>query len=340
MRRFIRVLSIFLGWPVFVLLAAWLPQSAAPPQIALPRWLIGGTARAAQLSAEGPRHRSHHIRLAVTVDDLPGGGPEVGEFTHPAIVEEIVSVLRAHHVQRPTGFVVGSMLEGHPERQAALDNWVAAGFEVGNHTYSHRSLNEIGLEAYLEDITKNRPVVDALEKRAGQHGRYFRYPYLEEGGTEAERKALARFLAAQHYTVARVSIDFGDWAWAAPHARCLERDDNHAIELLAQSYLGNATALLAWSVAAAHQVLGRSIPHVLLLHANMATAHNLDALLTAYENAGVHYVSLAEALSDPVYTAAYASSGGNVLGQASRELKRPHAPWIPRPLELLDLACR
>jgi peptidoglycan/xylan/chitin deacetylase (PgdA/CDA1 family) len=325
MRAFFRIAGI--------LVCAWVAFLAAPVLLA--------KAHDAVPMGDAAKHHPHHsIRLAISVDDLPGGGPEIGELTHPRILEEIIAVLRAHHVQRPVGFVVGSMLEGHPERQAALDGWVEAGFEVGNHTYSHRSINEIGLEAYLADIERNRPIVDALERRTGQSGRYFRYPYLEEGRTESERKALAHFFAVQRYTVARVSIDFADWAWAGPHGRCLEREDDHAIELLASSYILNASAFLNWSVAASHQVFGRAIPHVLLLHANIATAHNLDALLTTYQSAGVHYVSLAEALSDPAYTASYAWSGSNVFAQASRELKRPHPPWFPRPLELLDLACR
>src|SRR5262249_21184664 len=79
------------------------------------------------------------IPMALTVDDLPGGGPEVGEFTHLRIVSDIVAQLHAHHVQHATGFIVGSMLDGHPDRQAALDAWVDGGYEVGNHTFSHRS---------------------------------------------------------------------------------------------------------------------------------------------------------------------------------------------------------
>jgi peptidoglycan/xylan/chitin deacetylase (PgdA/CDA1 family) len=284
-------------------------------------------------------HAHQTIRMALTIDDLPGGGPEVGELTHARILTEIIAQLRAHNVQHATGFVVGSMLEGQPESQAALANWVDAGFEVGNHTYSHRSLDEIGLDAYLQDIEKNRSIVDALDRRPGRHVRYFRYPYLEEGRTETERRTLAHFLAAQHYVPARVSVDFSDWAWAEPYARCMEHEDDQALELLTRSYLENASAFLAWSVAAAHQVLGHSIDHVLLLHANVATARILDALLTAYEKAGVRYVSLTEALSESVYTADYDVSGGNVLGQASHQLKRPHPPWLVRPLALLDLAC-
>jgi peptidoglycan/xylan/chitin deacetylase (PgdA/CDA1 family) len=282
----------------------------------------------------------HVIHLAITVDDLPGSGPENGDFTHVRIVSDIITTLRAHQAVRPVGFVVGGMLEGRPERQAALDAWVDAGFEVGNHTYSHQSLDELGLEAYLQDIKKNRAVVDPLEERSGQHEQYFRYPYLEEGRTDQERRTLTRFLASQHYLVARVSLDFSDWAWANAYGRCMQRADTQALDLLQQSYLENAMAYLVWSVAAAREVVGRAVPQVLLLHANVATAMNLDALLTAYEKAGVRYVTLEEALSDPIYSASYDRSGGSVFGQASGQLKRPHPPYLVRPLALLDLACR
>jgi peptidoglycan/xylan/chitin deacetylase (PgdA/CDA1 family) len=282
----------------------------------------------------------HPIPLAITVDDLPGGGPETGEYTHVRIVQEIVATLQAHHVAHPTGFVVGEMLEDRPERQAALDTWVNAGFDVGNHTYSHRSIAEIGLTAYEEDIRRNRAVVDALEERSGQKHQYFRYPYLEEGRTEQERHALTRFLATQHYTVARVSLDFSDWAWAGAYTRCIQRGDSkEALRLLRESYLDNAMAYLVWSVAAAHAVVGHAVPQVLLLHANVATAINLDALLTAYENTGVRYISLQEALADPIYSASYEMSGGTVFGQMSNLRGRPHPPYLVRPLPLLDLAC-
>ncbi len=299
------------------------------------------SARATSLPHRHPKLHTHPgIPLAVTVDDLPGGGPEVGELTHVRIVKDIVAVLQAHHVAHATGFVVGSMLEGQPERQAALDAWVEAGFEVGNHTYSHHSLDELGLDAYIEDIRKNRAVVDRLEERTAQREQFFRYPYLEEGRTDRERRALERFLAMQHYQVARVSLDFSDWAWADAYVRCLQHSDTQALELLKQSYLDNAKAYLVWSVAAAHEVVGHAMPQVLLLHANAATALNLDALLTAYENAGVHYISLEQAIADPIYTASYNISGGTVFSQASERWKRPHPPYLVRPLSLLDLACR
>ncbi len=278
--------------------------------------------------------------MAITVDDLPGGGPEVGGYTHARIVREIIATLQAHHVKHAVGFVVGSMLEGQPERRAALDAWVQAGYEVGNHTFSHDKIEELGLDGYMKDILANRELVDELAKRVGQHREFFRFPYLEEGRTEHERKTLARFLAAQHYTVARVSVCFNDTDWADPYLRCLQKGDDSALQTLRQSYLDNAMAYLKWSVVAAREVFGHSIPQVLLVHPNVPAAQNLDALLTAYEQAGVRFVSLEEALTEPAYTASYDMNGDNLFERASRRLGRPHPPELVEPAALLDLVCR
>lgn len=317
-------------WPLLLAMGLLLPSSMLAPRHAL-----------AHRSRTPARLRvAHPIRVAVTIDDLPGGGPEIGGFTHPRIVADIIAALRAHGVRNATGFVVGSMLEGHPERRAALDSWVEAGFEVGNHTYSHVSLAEVGLDAYLKDVEANQPLISELEKRTGQRAHYFRCPYLEEGNTEADRRALLRFLSAHGYKLARVSIDFDDWAWADAYNRCMQQNDTQALQALSQTYLDNGKAWLAWAVAAAREVLGHPITQVLLLHANAATAQNLDALLSAYDRMGVRFVPLSEALASEVYSASYEFGGANVLAQASHRLGRPLPPWLAQPMPLIDVLCR
>jgi len=274
------------------------------------------------------------------VDDLPGGGPEVGGYTHVQIMKDIVGVLRAHHVQYATGFVVGSMLDTPPDRHEAIDAWVEAGFEVGNHTYSHDKIGDIGLDAYMKDVLLDRPVVDALEKRTGQKHSYFRFPYFDEGDTPSERRTLANLLAAQHYVLSRASVMFTDTDWADAYLRCAERNDAEALEGLGKSYVDNAVAQLKWSVAAAHDVVGHAIPQVLVFHTNVLVAKNLDALLTAYEREGVHYIPLSETLTEPVYSGHYETGDGNVLVQASQHFGRPTPPELASPAPLIDLICR
>jgi len=278
------------------------------------------------------------IRMALTFDDLPGS--PIPEYGSARILADIVQTLRAHGVRSATGFVIGERLVSDPEAQRALAAWTSAGFEVGNHSWSHRSLDEVGTDAYVADLVRLDAPLRTLERESGQRARYFRYPFLEEGRSDAERRTLARTLASLGYALARVSLDFSDWGWADPYARCLAQRDGEALALLSKSYLAFASAGLAWSHAAAQKVLRRPLVHVLLLHANVATAHNLDALLTEYERAGVQFVPLAEALEDPAYTAEYDASISHVLTLSSLGSQRALPPHQVRPLELLELACR
>jgi peptidoglycan/xylan/chitin deacetylase (PgdA/CDA1 family) len=279
------------------------------------------------------------IQLAITVDDLPGGGPEVLGHTHVQMVKEIIAALQAHRVPRPIGFVVGEMLDFDPARTEAIDAWLSAGFLVGNHTYSHDHVSELGLQGYMADILKNRPLIDSLEKRSGQRQSYFRFPYLEEGATHEEREALWNLLQAQHYTLVRPSVTFSDTDWADAYLRCSEQRDAQSLEALDHSYLANAIGHLRWSVVASKTVFGREIPLILMLHVNMPTAKNLDELLKAYEAEGVQFVPVEDALREPAYATHYDVPGGGLLDQASLHLRRPHPQELLDPMVLIDRVC-
>ena len=276
------------------------------------------------------------IKLAITVDDLPGGGPEVHGYTHVQMVKDIVSVLRAHRVPQAGGFIVGGMIETDPARNEALDVWVQAGFLVGNHSYSHDHIAEIGLANFSNDVTKNRTVIDPLEARTQQVRSYFRFPYLEEGNTREERHALWQLLERERYTLVRPSIAFSDTDWVEAYLRCQEQHDESSLLALDHSYLAQAQAHLHWSLAAANAALGRAIPHILLLHVNVPTAANLDKLLRAYEAEGVQFISVEDALREPAYVVFYDTPGGDLLSQASTTLNRPTPPKPPALDTLID----
>jgi peptidoglycan/xylan/chitin deacetylase (PgdA/CDA1 family) len=280
------------------------------------------------------------IKVAITLDDMPGGGPEVLGYSHVQMVKDMIAVLQAHRITAAMGFIVGGMIDTVPARFEALDAWVQAGFLVGNHSYSHDHLAELGLSAFMSDITRNRTLVDALEKRTGQEQSYFRFPYLEEGRTPEERRALMQLLARERYTLTRVSVGFHDTDWAGAYLRCQEKGDDPSLRALDRSYLAQAVAHLQWSLTAADHVVGHAIPHILLLHVNVPTAKNLDALLRAYEALGVQFISVEEALREPAYAAYYDAADGDLLSQASSALSRPHPPKPVALDGLIDRVCR
>ncbi len=92
---------------------------------------------------------------------------------------KIVQVLSDNNVPA-TGFVIAGAIE--KGQWAFLEQFRKAGLEIGNHTYSHRSLNQMKAEAYIADVEKADKVLAPLMKEP----KYFRYPYLAEGNKESK----------------------------------------------------------------------------------------------------------------------------------------------------------
>ena len=66
-------------------------------------------------------------------------------------------------------------------------------------------------------------------------------------------------------------------------------------------YLAYMDRVLVYYEAQSITLLGRNIPHVLLLHANTLNARTFDALARSQARRGYRFIALEEALRDPAY---------------------------------------
>jgi hypothetical protein len=96
-------------------------------------------------------------------------------------------------------------------------------------------------------------------------------------------------------------MDFADWQWTAPYARCRASGDAQAIGELEQMYLQAALEGIAYSRELSRRLYGRDIPYVLLLHDSAFEARMLPRLLELYRSSGFRFVSLPRAEQDPAY---------------------------------------
>jgi peptidoglycan-N-acetylglucosamine deacetylase len=242
------------------------------------------------------------IEVAVTVDDLPRHGETIPGVSRLAIHRQLLDVLKRHNVPGVYGFVVGSELLTNPEDKDALKAWLEAGYPLGNHTYTHADAAKVSVEDFLAGVVANESVLSGLMGEGqAKTWKVLRYPYLHEGADLQGRAQIRAVLAARGYRFAEVTVDFEDWAWNNPYARCLAKGSTKSVEVLESSYMDAALASLRWSDDTAKRLFGSPIPQVLLLHVGAFDAHMADKLLTAYEEAGVKWVTLEKALENPVY---------------------------------------
>jgi cellulose synthase/poly-beta-1,6-N-acetylglucosamine synthase-like glycosyltransferase/peptidoglycan/xylan/chitin deacetylase (PgdA/CDA1 family) len=266
------------------------------------------------------------IEVAITIDDLPTHGTLPPGITRLEVADKIINVLRHHGIKGAIGFVNGGQVADSPEHGVILEHWIAAGHRLGNHTFAHVDLHQIGADAFSADIERNEPI---LARYGGTEAdRLFRYPYLHEGATLSDREAVRRALRERKYHVVPVTVDFSDWAWNDAFVRCVGTPE--AVASLRRGFRESALRALSWSEETAQTLVGRPIKQILLLHASAFVSLTLEDVLSMYKARGVRFISAHEALEDPVYgidpKVAWRREGGFLL-QLLRATGRPR----PRP---------
>lgn len=248
-------------------------------------------------------------RIALTFDDLPmavaGNDQAAGHLSDvQRINAALLDVLARHHAQA-VGFVNEIKLNVAGERDArsaVLQQWLAAGLDLGNHTYSHHALSESETAAYEDDFVRGTTITSAEMRAAGKTEKYFRYPYLDTGKDKNQRDELSAFYTARGYLNAPVTAQNEDWLFNVSFCEAVAKRDVIEQRRIADAYLQHTSDQLAYSEELSRRSFGREIPQIMLMHADELNAAQLDAVLVLMEKRGYSFVTLDEALGDPAYS--------------------------------------
>ena len=240
--------------------------------------------------------------VAVTFDDLPVAGtsdPAEARSINDAILES----LKKNRVPA-IGLVIENRVQevGAGQGREILDRWVSEGQDLGNHSLSHTSFNELSVEQFEQEIVKGETSFSAALAKAGKHPQYFRFPKNNTGDTREKHDAVAKFLASRGYRMAPCTIDNEDYVFDGTYRKILADKDDVAARKLRSDYLAYTATEIDYYSGVHRQIFGHEIPHVMLLHANRLNADVIDAVLKLFADRGYRFVPLGEALSDPAYS--------------------------------------
>ena len=272
--------------------------------------------------------------VAVTFDDLPFASvPADDDATLKDMTDRLLGSLKAAGAP-----AVGFVNEAKLYREGSLDearvqllrHWLTAGFELGNHTYSHPSLNRISLEAFEADFLRGETVTRSLVRESGGTLHWFRHPFLHLGRTPEVRADFQRFLDEHGYRVAPVTVNSSEWIFAVAYARAQAQGDAASAQRIGDAYVPYMEQVFARAEQMSLDLFGRTISQVVVLHANTLNADYFSRLAGMLVRRGYRFISLEEALQDK----AYASHLGISLDQGESWLAnwsrvagfRPSAP--------------
>jgi peptidoglycan-N-acetylglucosamine deacetylase len=282
-------------------------------------------------------------QVAVTIDDLPAGA---SNFMTATEITDMTTRLLATLQQEKipvVGFVNERKLYTFGEvdqRIKALEMWLDAGYELGNHTYSHASLNRVGLKQWEEEVIEGEPVLRLLMVPRKMTLRYFRHPYLDTGLDLQTRRESEAFLASRGYRIAPVTLDAWDWMFAFVYDDAKKRNDTVLQDQLAAAYLSYSDAVFDYCEKLSLQIMGYEPKQVLLLHANRLEADHISDLAAVMRKRGYSFIPLDQAISDAAYSLpdTYVGEGTGWLDHwAITQGKPPHGA-VDFPAWVLDRA--
>jgi peptidoglycan/xylan/chitin deacetylase (PgdA/CDA1 family) len=219
-----------------------------------------------------------------------------------AMNRKLVQSLKANRVPGFGLVTPSGMCEGQGAALGEiLDIWLDAGFDLGNHSFSHFDVNNISLARYQADVARGAAAIEPILVKRQQTLKYFRHPFLHAGKDPETKRALEQFLRERNYTVAPVTIDNQEWVFAEAYAKAIDRGDTILQKRIVDSYLTYMDGIFDFFEKLSVEVTGREISQVLLLHANALNADHFDKLAAMMRRRGYRFITVDRALTDPAY---------------------------------------
>ncbi len=244
-------------------------------------------------------------KIAITIDDLPlqrMGSFNQGEYEK--IFDKLINEIKLQKAYA-IGFAINNQLYTNGKIDKAkvklIKNWINAGLDLGNHTFSHKSAHKVPLAEYEDDISKGEEIIKELLQKKGKQLKYFRHPFLNTGLSLEVKNELNTFLKDHGYTIAPVTIDNSEWIFAFAYEIAYKNNDGAMLKKIGEEYLLYMKSKIEYYEEISNTLFGRNISHVLLVHGNRLNSEYYSALISMIRNMNYEFVSLDEALKDEAY---------------------------------------
>ena len=110
------------------------------------------------------------------------------------------------------------------------------------------------------------------------------------------------FLKAHGYRNGAVTIDASDWYYDQRLRKCMKERAKFDVNLFREPYLAHLWDRATYYDRLAREVLGRGIPHTILLHYNVLNSYFLGDAMDMFRMRGWQLVDAERAFQDEVFT--------------------------------------
>lgn len=273
-------------------------------------------------STQSPPAPPPFAEVALSFDELPyqldiDSAPIVSNPNEQkSITTQMVTALRTANVPATVFVVCGKL----PPSQGLAAQWKEEGFTIGNQGHNALNPNLTTLEDWRADIAKCQ---DKIRKVDTETKGWFRFPHLNQGWTKEKDEALATVLKELNLVSVPASIPILDHLYNTVYEQALREKKNAFAEEIATQYIAHVRQSVSIAKELSFRRRHMTTPHIARFHVNRLNAEHLPRLLQHLNEDGIRFISVHEAMQDPIYHQANTYYGRATKSWLNRVSPRP-----------------
>lgn len=144
------------------------------------------------------------------------------------------------------------------------------------------------------------------------------------GKDSLEHERIQKFLADKSYISTPFTVESEDWLYAELYNKAIREKDNKSAEKIGDRYVQMTLKIFNYFDSLSISTFGRSVNQIYLCHDSKLNTDYLSEIIQKLKEKDYRFVSLKDAMSDPVYKSKEYYQGNNGIS------------WIYRWMEIAE----
>jgi peptidoglycan/xylan/chitin deacetylase (PgdA/CDA1 family) len=187
-----------------------------------------------------------------------------------------------------------------------LINWVKNdNTTLGNHTFGHSRYSEVGFDFFETDVERGEFITRELAKKNNKSLHFFRFPYNDLGNDSIQYFKIDSLLQSKKYISTPFTIESSDWMFNHIYEYYLTNSELEKAKEIGELYVSKTLDYFHFFDSLSIEIYGRKVNQIYLCHDNSLNADYLIAIIKRLEEQEFKFISLGQAIEDPIYKQRY-----------------------------------
>ncbi|MEO5977112.1 MAG: polysaccharide deacetylase family protein [Chryseolinea sp.] len=239
-------------------------------------------------------------QVSITIDDVPNSMLYAAEGYRARLLYKIDSM------QLPVAIFINEhrilSADAVDKSMSLFNDWIKSpNVIVGHHGYHHAMYSTAGIDSFRSEILKGEVLSKQLSGRYHKKEKYFRFPYNDLGEDAKQHQEAESFLTSKGYIITPYTVHSDDWLVTELYEYYKQKNMMADAKRIGDAFIKVTLEYFDYIETLTDAKLKRNVKQIYLMHDNVLNADYMDKLVAALKKKGYSFITLDDAMSDPVY---------------------------------------